>query len=61
MCEFFVSHPDARIVVAHKLDRLTRNFTDSLKLEALGVKDRFVVSDFPEGPAGELARDVSTL
>ena len=59
MCEFFGSHPDVRLVVAHKLDRLTRNFSDALKLEELGVKDRYVVSDFPEGPAGELARDVN--
>lgn len=59
MCEFFTAHPDVRLVVAHKLDRLTRNFADALKLEALGVKDRYVVSDFPEGPAGELARDVN--
>lgn len=59
MCEFFEAHPDVNTVVAHKLDRLTRNFSDALKLEALGVKDRYVVSDFPEGPAGELARDVN--
>ncbi len=59
MCEHFAAHPEVRVVVAHKLDRLTRNFTDALKLEELGVKDRYVVSDFPDGPAGELARDVN--
>ncbi|MDP2232491.1 MAG: recombinase family protein, partial [Actinomycetota bacterium] len=52
-------HPEVRVVVAHKLDRLTRNFTDSIKLEELGIQDRFVVSDFPTGPAGILARDVN--
>ena len=59
MCAYFVEHPEVRVVVAHKLDRLTRNFSDSIKLEELGVKDRFVVSDFPDGPAGILARDVN--
>ena len=59
MCAYFVEHPAVRTVVAHKLDRLTRNFSDSIKLEDLGVKDRFVVSDFPDGPAGILARDVN--
>jgi site-specific DNA recombinase len=59
MCEYFREHPDVRLVVAHKLDRLTRNYADALKLEELGVKDRYVVSDFPDGPAGELARDVN--
>ena len=59
MCAYFVEHPEVRLVVAHKLDRLTRNFSDSIKLEELGVHDRFVVSDFPEGPAGVLARDVN--
>lgn len=59
MCVYFAAHADVRLVVAHKLDRLTRNFSDSIKLEELGVADRFVVSDFPEGPAGILARDVN--
>lgn len=59
MCEFFTGNPDVRLVVAHKLDRLTRNFSDALRLEEIGVKDRYVISDFPEGPAGELARDVN--
>ena len=59
MCAFFRSTPDVRLVVAHKLDRLTRNFSDAILLEELGVKDRYVISDFPEGPAGELARDVN--
>ncbi|TLM98711.1 MAG: recombinase family protein, partial [Actinobacteria bacterium] len=59
MCDFFGTNPEVRIVVAHKLDRLTRNFSDALRLESLGVKDRYVVSDFPEGPSGELARDVN--
>lgn len=59
MCAFLETRLDVRIVVAHKLDRLTRNFSDALRLEALGVKDRYVISDFPEGPAGELARDVN--
>jgi len=59
MCAYFADHAEVRLVVAHKLDRLTRNFSDSLKLEELGVHDRFVVSDFPEGPAGVLARDVN--
>ena len=59
MCAYFTEHPDVRMVVAHKLDRLTRNYVDALKLEELGVKDHYVVSDFPDGPAGVLARDVN--
>jgi len=59
MCAYFEANPAVRTVVAHKLDRLTRNFSDAIKLESLGVKDRYVISDFPDGPAGELARDVN--
>ncbi len=59
MCDFFTEHPEARIVVAHKLDRLTRNFGDMIRIDELGVKARYVTSDFPDGPAGELARDVN--
>lgn len=60
LVEFFKANPEVRVVVAHKLDRLYRNFRDSLTLEEdLGVRARYVVSDIPEGPQGELLRDVN--
>ena len=47
-------------VVAHKLDRLYRNFRDAMTLEEdLGVRARYVVSDIPNTPQGELLRDVN--
>lgn len=28
LCAFFAAHPEVKVVVAHKLDRLYRNFRD---------------------------------
>jgi site-specific DNA recombinase len=59
MLRFFMEHPEARTVVAHKLDRLYRNFSDQLALEeGLGVRARYVMGDMPATPQGELLRDV---
>jgi site-specific DNA recombinase len=59
MLAYFAEHPDVRLVVAHKLDRLYRNFSDQLKLEEeLGVKARYVLGDMPDSPQGQLLRDV---
>ena len=60
MCAFLQEHPDVRTVVAHKLDRLYRNFADPLTLEEeIGARTQFVVGDFPDSPQGALARDVN--
>ena len=46
-------------MVAHKLDRLYRNFSDQIALEEkLGVRARYVVGDVPDTPQGEFMRDV---
>ncbi len=59
MLAFLASHPEVRIVVAHKLDRLYRNFADQVALEEeLGVRARYVLGDMPDTPQGELLRDV---
>jgi DNA invertase Pin-like site-specific DNA recombinase len=59
MLAFFGEHPDVRLVVAHKLDRLYRNFADQVKLEEeLGVRARYVLGDMPDSPQGQLLRDV---
>ena len=59
MLAFFGDNPECRIVVAHKLDRLYRNFSDQVSLEEeLGVRARYVVGDVPYTPQGELSRDV---
>ena len=59
MLEFFREHPEVRLVVAHKLDRLYRNFTDQVRLEEeLGVRARYVLGDMPDSPQGQLLRDV---
>jgi site-specific DNA recombinase len=59
MCDFFREHPEVRLVIAHKLDRLYRNFADQVRLEEeLGVRARYVLGDMPESPQGELLRDV---
>lgn len=59
MLRFLVAHPDTRVVVAHKLDRLYRNFADQLALEeGLGARARYVMGDMPDTPQGELLRDV---
>jgi site-specific DNA recombinase len=59
MLEFFREHPEVRLVVVHKLDRLYRNFTDQVRLEEeLGVRARYVVGDMPDSPQGQLLRDV---
>jgi site-specific DNA recombinase len=59
MLEFFGEHPEVRLVIAHKLDRLYRNFADQVHLEEeLGVRARYVLGDMPDSPQGELLRDV---
>ena len=59
MLRFLMDHPETRTVVAHKLDRLYRNFADQLALEeGLGARARYVVGDMPDTPQGELLRDV---
>ncbi len=59
MLAFLIEHPEVKVVVAHKLDRLYRNFPDQFRLEEdLGVHARYVLNEFPEGPQGELVRDV---
>ena len=59
MLSYLREHPEVRVVVAHKLDRLYRNFPDQVHLEEeLGVRARYVVGDMPESPQGELLRDV---
>lgn len=59
MVGYLEQHPDVRVVVAHKLDRLYRNFRDQITLEDLGVRARYVVGDIPDTPQGELLRDVN--
>lgn len=60
MVAFLSSNPDIKTVVAHKLDRLYRNFRDQITLEEdLGARARYVVGDIPDTPQGELLRDVN--
>ncbi len=59
MLSYLASHPEVAVVVAHKLDRLYRNFRDQITLDDLGVRARCVVGDTPETPQGELMRDVN--
>ncbi len=59
MVTFLREHPAVGAVVAHKLDRLYRNFRDQITLEDLGVHARYVVGDIPDTPQGELLRDVN--
>lgn len=59
MLSFLRDSPGCRVVVAHKLDRLYRNFADQVALEEeLGARARYVVGDVPDTPQGELSRDV---
>lgn len=59
MLAYLASHPEVAVVVAHKLDRLYRNFRDQITLDDLGVRARCVIGDTPETPQGELMRDVN--
>lgn len=59
MVAFLSSSRHVQVVVAHKLDRLYRNFRDQITLEDLGVRARYVVGDIPDTPQGELLRDVN--
>ncbi|MRS11496.1 MAG: recombinase family protein [Actinobacteria bacterium] len=59
MVAYLSEHPEVGIVVAHKLDRLYRNFRDQITLEDLGIRARYVVGDIPDTPQGELLRDVN--
>jgi len=59
MVDFLKANADVRVVVAHKLDRLYRNFTDQVLLEEIvGARARYVTGDVPDSPQGELLRDV---
>jgi site-specific DNA recombinase len=59
MLEYLREHAEVRLVIAHKLDRLYRNFADQVRLEEeLGVRARYVVGDMPDSPQGQLLRDV---
>jgi site-specific DNA recombinase len=59
MVDFLKAEPGVRVVVAHKLDRLYRNFTDQVLLEeVIGARARYVTGDVPDSPQGELLRDV---
>ncbi len=59
MVDFLKGEPGVRVVVAHKLDRLYRNFTDQILLEEIvGARARYVTGDVPDSPQGELLRDV---
>jgi len=59
MVDFLKADSGVRIVVAHKLDRLYRNFTDQVLLEEIvGARARYVTGDVPDSPQGELLRDV---
>ena len=60
MVSYLRTSSHIRVVVAHKLDRLYRNFRDPITLEDLGVRARCVVDDTPDTPQGELMRNVST-
>jgi DNA invertase Pin-like site-specific DNA recombinase len=59
MVDFLKANADVRVVVAHKLDRLYRNFSDQVLLEEIvGARARYVTGDVPDSPQGELLRDV---
>jgi site-specific DNA recombinase len=59
MVDFLKADSTVRVVVAHKLDRLYRNFTDQVLLEeVIGARARYVMGDVPDSPQGELLRDV---
>lgn len=59
MLGFLRANPHCRVVVAHKLDRLYRNFSDQVALEEeLGARARYVLGDVPDTPQGALIRDV---
>jgi site-specific DNA recombinase len=59
MVDFLKADGAVRVVVAHKLDRLYRNFTDQVLLEEIvGARARYVTGDVPDSPQGELLRDV---
>ena len=59
MIAYLQAHPEVGVVVAHKLDRLYRNFRDQITLEDLGIRARYVQGDIPDTPQGELLRDVN--
>ena len=60
MLSYLEEHREVRVVVAHKLDRLYRNFRDQLSLEEdLGIRPRYVLGDLPDTPQGQFVRDVT--
>jgi site-specific DNA recombinase len=59
MLDYLKANADVRVVVAHKLDRLYRNFSDQITLEeVVGARARYVLGDMSDTPQGELLRDV---
>jgi site-specific DNA recombinase len=59
MLAYLREHPEVRLVVAHKLDRMYRNFEDYVTLESeLGVRVRYVQDDAPDTPLGQLIRGI---
>ena len=59
MLAFLGEHPEVRLVVAHKLDRLYRNFTDPGELEEeLGVRSALRAGRHAADSPGQLLRDI---
>ncbi|MHB8868725.1 MAG: recombinase family protein [Thermoleophilia bacterium] len=59
MLDYLREHAEVRVVVAHKLDRLYRNFSDQVRLEEeVGARARYVLGDVTATPQGELLRDI---
>lgn len=59
MLAYLREHPDVRLVVSHKLDRMYRNFEDYVTLESdLGVRVRYVLDNAPDTPLGQLIRGI---
>lgn len=59
MVRFLVDHSSVRCVLVHKLDRLSRNFTDfALVREGLGVRVLPVDEPVDDSPIGDLTQSV---
>ncbi len=60
MCDYLKANAGVTVVVAHKQDRLYRNFRDQITLqEDLGIRPRYVIGDLPDTPQGEFVSDVT--
>jgi len=58
MLDHLGAHPEGRVVVVHKLDRLARNYEDLTALDRLQVRVRCVQGDIPDSVQGILFRDI---